>query len=199
MQRERGIRLWESGEQAVLEHRLGAPKHFFGRLGDEQQRAVPLALQAGERVRGPDPTRHVQVVAAAVRHERLLTKECGLDLARIRQGGFLLHRQCVQLGAYEDGGPLTVAQQAHDAGLADALGHLEAQSAQRVGQPSGRKDLLEGEFRLGVNVLVQALDAGVVVPISASTALPKRTAWRNASIALSLPGQRRPAACLNLE
>ena len=74
MQREGEVGLGEAREQAVVEHRLGAAERFFGRLGDEHQRALPLVLEVDQRLGGADPGGHVHVVAAGMRHGGLLAQ-----------------------------------------------------------------------------------------------------------------------------
>jgi hypothetical protein len=63
------IGLWKSREQAIRQHGLGARHGFFGRLGDEHQRAVPLLFQANQRLGRSHLARHVNVVAATMSHE----------------------------------------------------------------------------------------------------------------------------------
>src|SRR5579871_3865513 len=99
------IRLFESREQAIGQHRLGARQCFFRGLGDEHQRATPSVLQTDQRLGRANPARHVNVVAAAMVDEGLLPVPVGLVVTGIGKPGLLFHRQRVELGAHRMVGP----------------------------------------------------------------------------------------------
>jgi len=92
MQGKCKIGFFESREQAVGQHGLGTGSHLFGWLGDEHQRALPLVLQANQCPRRSDPACHMNVMAAAMGHERFPAVPIGLVVARVGQAGFLFHR-----------------------------------------------------------------------------------------------------------
>ena len=50
----------EAGEEAVVEHRLGAAADLLGRLADEHDRARPIVSMAGQVAGDADEVRHVQ-------------------------------------------------------------------------------------------------------------------------------------------
>jgi hypothetical protein len=58
-------------------------------------------------------------------------------------------------------GPAPLRIHRHDAGLADLFGHLEAELAHLGGQLAGGAHFLEGDLRMGVQVLVDAVQPGV--------------------------------------
>jgi hypothetical protein len=88
VQRKGVVGFAEFLEQAVGQHGLGSGHGFLGRLGHEHQRALPLLLQAQQRLGRAQPAGHVHVVAAAMGDKALLAVVLGLGLARIGQAGF---------------------------------------------------------------------------------------------------------------
>ena len=162
MQGEADIGLRKAREQAVGQHRLGAGDLFLGRLGDEHQRALPLVLQADQRLRRADPARHVDVVAAAMSDEVSRPFQICLVVAGIGQAGLFLHRQRVELGAHHDGRSSAVLVDRDQPGLADFLGDLEADRAHLGGELGGGLLLLEGDLGMGVDVLVERVELRVV-------------------------------------
>ena len=114
------IGLWKSCEQTLPQHRHGARTDFFGRLGNEHQRAAPLVFQANQRPGRSHPARHVNVVAATVGHECFTSLPGGLVAARIGKAGLLFHRQRIEFGAHHDGGAIAILVDRNQSGLADA-------------------------------------------------------------------------------
>ncbi len=156
------IRLLESREQAVGQHGPGAPPDFFGGLGDEHQGALPLVLEADQCLRGPYPARHVDVVAAAMRHKRLAALPGRLVVACIGKAGFLFHRQRIEFGTHHDGGTVAILVDRDQAGLADLLGDLEADRAHFISEFGCGLHLLEGDLRMRMDILVKRIEFWVV-------------------------------------
>ena len=153
MQGEGDVGLGKPREQAIRKHGFGARYDFFRRLGDEHQRAAPLVFQAQQRLRGSDPARHVDVMAAAMGDEHLPSVPVGLVAARIVEAGLLFHRQAVEFGAHHDGGSVAIFVNGDQPGLADVLGDLEAERAHLRGEPGGGFHFLKGKFGMGVELL----------------------------------------------
>ncbi len=163
MEGQRVIRLREALEQAVLQHRFGAVHVLFGRLADQHQGAAPSLAVLRHQLGGAVPGRHVQVVAAGVHHRRrfaggVLTG----GLARERQAGLFLDRQRIHFGTQHHGRAGAVLQDRDDAGTGDAGRDFVAQRLDALGQLGGGLVLVESEFRIAVQILVQALDGRVV-------------------------------------
>ena len=128
-------RLGEAGEQAVVEHRLGALAGLLGGLEDHHQGARPLALHRRQPPRGAEPGGHVGVVAAGVHHPALDPGDAGRpDLAGEGQAGLLDHRQGVHVGAHQQHRAGAVPHHRDDAGPADSGRHLEAELPRLRGQ-----------------------------------------------------------------
>mmetsp|Transcript_6684 Transcript_6684/g.27966 ORF Transcript_6684/g.27966 Transcript_6684/m.27966 type:complete len:537 (-) Transcript_6684:250-1860(-) len=149
--------LGETGEQAVRDHRVGALQDLFRRLGDEHQPAAPAVLQRDHGARRAHPGGHVHIVAAAVGDEALAAVGHGLGAARIGQAGLFFHGQRVEFGTNHNGGAGAVLEDRDQPGLADALGHREAQRAHLGRELGGRAHLLEGDLGVAVDVLVERL------------------------------------------
>jgi len=77
--------------------------------------------------------------------------------ARIIEAGILPDRQRIHVGAQHDGRSLAVAQQADDAGLADAGRHLIAVTGQMLRGDLRRAAFLHRQFRMGMDVLINGL------------------------------------------
>ncbi len=160
VQGERIIRFGEAREQAVGQHRLRAGDGFLGRLGDEHQGAAPLRLHAHQRARRCQPGRHVDVVAAAVGGEAFAAFAGGFRATGVGQAGLFFHRQAIEFGTHHHGRAGAVLVDRHDTGLADLFGHREAELAHFRRQLAGGAGFLERQFRVRVQVLVDAFQRG---------------------------------------
>jgi len=149
-------------KQAVRQHRPGARHRFLGGLGDEHQRAVPLILQAEQCLRRADPARHVNVVAAAMGHKSVLPVPVGLVAACIGKAGFLFHRQRVEFSTHHVSGAVAVLVDGGKPGPADLLGDLETKRAHFGREFGCGLHFLECDLRMGVDILVQRVEAWVV-------------------------------------
>ena len=162
MQRKAVVRLGKAREQPVGDHRLGAPAAFLGRLPDEHQGAAPLVLQVEHDLGDRHPYRHVDVVAAGMHHRRFFAAPDLRRLAGVGQPGLLRQRQGVEVGADHDRGAGPVLGDRHDAGPAHALGHLIAQRPHLGSELGRRPGFLEAEFGVGVDILVEGIDPGIL-------------------------------------
>ena len=162
VQAKRKVGLGKPSEQAIRQHRQGAGSDLLGRLGDEHQRALPLILEADQCLGRSDPACHVNVVAAAMGDEGLAAVPGGLVVTRIRQARLFLHRQSIEFGAHHDGGAVAVPVDRDQPRLADPLGDLEAERTHFSGEICRRLHLPKGNFRMGVDVLVECVELWVV-------------------------------------
>ena len=143
----------EPVEQAVVDHRLGAPADLFRGLEDEQQGAAPAARVRGQLGGRAEQAGDVRVVTAGV-HDRhvLAVRALAAVGRRVVEAGPLEHRQRVHVGPQQHGRAVAVGQQADDAGAADARRRLVAEVAQPRGDDAGRPVL--GERELGMRVQI---------------------------------------------
>jgi hypothetical protein len=83
--------------------------HLFGRLTDQHQRSVPLALSRSHFASRAQQNGHVQVVAAGVHHAHLLSLRVGgLHRAGVIQAGLFLHRQRIHIRANQQTRPRAI-------------------------------------------------------------------------------------------
>jgi hypothetical protein len=153
------VRLGESCEQTIVQHRGGAAAAFFRGLTDQHQRAVPPIAVRRHPGGGARPRRHVQVVSARVHHGNGLSRRVAARCrARERDARLLGDRQGIELGPQHRGWPGAVSQQRDDAGLADAGGHVEAERLEAIGEQCGRSRFLKTQLRMLVKIPVQRLE-----------------------------------------
>ena len=163
MQGDGVIRQREALVQPVVQHRFGTAAPLFGRLGDEDQGAFPLRLQLRQAAGGPYPYGHVHVVAAGVHHAHGIAVfiACG-DGAGVGLPGFFNYGQRIHVGAHQQGGPRAVFQQSNDAIAAYVFSYFETSLPQFGGHAAGGLGLVKGQLGMGVQMLVQALQIGVI-------------------------------------
>ena len=132
MQREREVGFGKLAIKPRGEQRARAGADLLGRLPDEHERARPVVAQRGERARGADETRHVDVVSARLHGGDFATGEVfHAGGACVGQSGLFLHGQAVEIGADEDGGTGAVFQHRHDTETAaEFFRDLEARGAE---------------------------------------------------------------------
>lgn len=149
--------LGEPLEQSVIDHPARADREFLSRLEHNQQGAAPLITCLREQHGGAGQACGVHVMTAGVHHRYVTALAVHTTrLAGVGKPGLLLHRQRVEVRAEHDHRPLTVAQQPDHAGDADPFGHLvESRVAQALRQQTGGSRLLEREFRVLVQILVE--------------------------------------------
>jgi aminopeptidase N len=154
---EHDLRRGEALEKPVVDHFPGAAAFLLGGLEHGEQRSRPGRRLAREDRRRADQARDVHVVPARVSHRHV--PSAGVppaDGARVRQAGLLLDGQRVHVGAQHHRRPGAVAEHADDAGAPDVLGDLETERPQGRRHESGGPPLLPREFRVRVQVLVEA-------------------------------------------
>ena len=130
MQCDCHVRPGEALEQAGVNHASGAGDGFFGRLADQNQRAVPCLFavdhdrsRAGQRC-------HMQIVSAGVHNRNVPSNVIlGMDLASIVQARFFFDRKRVQLCTEHDGWPRAIPQHSHDPGTANVFSDVIAETA----------------------------------------------------------------------
>ena len=140
-------------EQAVLDHLARAAAAFFGRLEDQVDGAVEVAV-LGEVQRRGHQHGGVAVVPAGV--------HLAVVLAGVLEGVELGHRQRVHVGAQADGAAALAAvapvHDAHHAGGAHAAVHGDAPFRQLFRHQVGGALFLEAEFGMRVDVAPQLGD-----------------------------------------
>ena len=154
--------------EVVGEHGAGAVDGLFGRLADEHDRAVPLALCLGESAGGADEDGGVYVVSAGMHDASVLTGlRFGHDVAGVGDTGLFDDGQRVHVGADEEGWAGAVLQDADDAvGLravgvdADVVADGVAGLAQLGGEEGGGACLVVRELGMGVDLLVGIDEVG---------------------------------------
>ena len=141
-------------EQAVLHHLARAAAAFFGRLEDQVDRAVVVAVLR-EMLGGGEQHRRVAVVAARV--------HLAGARAAVREGVLLGDRQRVHVGAQADGArAAAVLQDRDDAGRSHAAVDRDAPRRELRGDQVGGALLLEAELGMGVDVAPERGDLGGV-------------------------------------
>ena len=142
----------EALKQAVFHHLQRAAAAFFGRLEDQVQRAVEVAVLR-QVVRGGQQHGGVAVVAAGVHHAVFAAGPGG--------AGGLGDRQGVHVGAQADGAVRCAALELpHHAGATQTGGDLVTPGAQLRRHQGGGATLLERQFRVAVDVAAQ-IDEGL--------------------------------------
>ncbi|KAG1443314.1 hypothetical protein G6F57_018139 [Rhizopus arrhizus] len=138
---------WETLEQAVVDHALGAATAFFGGLEDHVHDAREIAvlrqvLRRGQQHGG------VAVMATAV-HLAVVARPV-VELV------FFLHGQGVHVGAQpQPARTRPAAQGADHAGHAQAAVHLVAPGGQAFGHEVAGGDFLVGQFGMRMDLMAQ--------------------------------------------
>jgi hypothetical protein len=146
----------EPVDQAVVDHGLGTRPDLLGGLKHHHQRSGPGLAVLCQRLARSDQAGHVHVVPAGVHHWDLVTVGVhAMGAAGVGQPGLLGYRQAVHVGSEQGGRALAIAQGPDDPGSAYAGGCLVSKLAQMVSHDRRRPDLLEGQLRMGMQVLVE--------------------------------------------
>ncbi|MDQ0710273.1 hypothetical protein QFZ52_002925 [Arthrobacter woluwensis] len=182
----------ETVQETVAEHLCGAASGLLGGLEDRDERARPLLAGPGQQFGRPEQAGHVHIVAAGVHDGDVVAVRIGpAGGAGVVEAGLLLDGQAVHVRAQQHGGADAVGQDADDAGPAHALRHLEAELTQVPGDDAGGAGLLEGEFRVAVEVLVYGGEIQSHVPrLVALSNHRKRRAGHAATSPAGSPDQR---------
>ena len=162
MKREPVSRLRKAGEKSIGQHDLRPTNRFLGGLGDEHEGAAPAIFHRHQGFGRADPSRHVDVMSAAMGDEGGLASILALRPGRVGNTRLLLHGEGVEFGAHHHHRPWAVAIDRHEPRLADVFGDLKAVSPHLLGQHSGRAGLLESKFRVGVQVFVEGVEPRIV-------------------------------------
>ncbi len=142
-------------EEAVLDHLARPAAAFFGRLEDQVDRAVEVAVLREMARRGQQ-------------HGGMAVMAAGVHLARLRagMGEFveLLHGQRVHVGTQADGpaagAAVAAVHDAHHAGGAHAAVNRDAPGFEFLRDHVGGAHFLEAQFRVGVDVAAHGRDVG---------------------------------------
>ena len=137
----------EALEQAILDHHRRPTFRFLGRLENEGDDAVEIRMP-GQVARRAEQHRGVAVMAAGV-HLSLMSRV-------VRKLVHLDQRQGIHVGAQADHalrGPGT--QNADHPGSGDAAMHFEPVALQFACNDVGGAVLVEGQFRVRVNIAAQ--------------------------------------------
>ena len=160
---EREIGFAKSIIEAGLEHCPRSADRFFRRLPDEHDRSRPLILQSLQRACGPDERRHVRIVAAGVHHVNFSAVVIlGCDFARVRKSGVFFDRQCIEVGAHQDGRAGAIFHDAHDAVtfkigvivFAEVLRHFASNRAQFLRDQRRRLFFPSGKLGMAVDIFI---------------------------------------------
>ncbi len=146
-------------EQAIVDHRLCARTAFFGRLEDEDDRAVKLAM-LGEMSRRAEQHRGMSVVAASV--------HLAVVLRAMLEAVELLNRQRIHVGAQADRAMSVAAfQYADHARFAQPAMGFDTPRLQAFRDQISRRRFFVTEFGVsvdrsseGLNFAVSGLDFG---------------------------------------
>jgi hypothetical protein len=163
VQRQGVVRPREARVKPVAQHRARPRDNLLRRLRHEDDRAAPAILQRCEHARRADQAGHMKIVPAGV-HRRLVAAHQILDPRAARPGhaGLLLHGQSVHVAPHQHGRTRAVFQHPDHAGVADLLGHLDAEGAQLLRHQRGGLRLHERQLGVRVQLFVDRLERGVL-------------------------------------
>ena len=137
--------------------------HLLGGLADKDKGPAPRVLMPREHPGRADENGHVDVVAAGMHDGHVgAGKVQGADRARVGKARLLLDGKGVHVGSDEERRARAVPQDPDDARPAELLGDLKPGRAQLLGHPRRRLLLLERELRMGVEVLIESFERGVL-------------------------------------
>jgi hypothetical protein len=121
---------------------------FLGGLKDEMHGAVNARRIGAQCLGRAQQHRHVAIMAAAVKAPFMA--------AGIGQAGLFIDGQRIHVGAQANGtGAGTMAQNAHDAGAANAFMHLQPRRAQRIGNDARRAMFGKTQFGVRMDIMAQ--------------------------------------------
>jgi hypothetical protein len=153
----------EAGEEAVVEHGLGAADDFLGGLADENEGAGPLVFEGGHGAGDADDAGDVDVVSAGVHDgDGFALWVGGGGGGGVGGVGLFLDGQGVEVGADEEGFAGAVFQDGDDAVDADFFGDFVVEGAELFGEAFGGFGFLEGELGVAVDGGVEGVEVGVV-------------------------------------
>ena len=145
----------EKVEQTLLHHPACPSPALLGRLEDE--------MDGAGKILGPG-----QVTRRAQQHRRMTVVTAGVHLARHR--GFVgavrrfRHGQRIHVGAQADGPcPVANLKRADDTGPGQAAVNAYPRFLEMPGDDIARPDLLEPEFRMGMQIAAQCREEGQIV------------------------------------
>ena len=140
--------------QAALDHRPGPFDQLLGGLGDQDERAGPVAFQLCHDLGDADQEHDVGIVAAGV-HDRdeAAAGGCAGGPAGIGQARFFENGKRVHVAAEHDDRAGAVLEDADDARFADAGVRFVAELLEFLGDEGGRLHFLKAELGVGVEVL----------------------------------------------
>lgn len=152
---------WKFLKEARAEHEAGSEHAFFCGLTNHDEGAAPEVLHFGQDTGCSDEGGHVDVMPAGV-HDADFAPEVVLDgfFAGVVGAGLLGDGEGIEVGADEDGGAIAIFEDADKAMAADFFGHLESGAAELAGDAGGGFDLVHGELWIGVELFVDADEAG---------------------------------------
>ena len=144
-------------EHAFLDHHPRAALVLLGRLKDEMHRAGEIA-RLGQISRGAEQHRGVAVVAAGMHPARMPRG--------VREAVLLRDRQRVHVGAQRDCSSARVrraGQRPDHAGAGDAALDVDAERVEQPRDDVGGAMLLEGGFRVGVQIAPPGRHVGLEI------------------------------------
>jgi hypothetical protein len=155
MQGKNTVRLWKTRIEPVIQHLLGTTRPLLRRLGDDNQRAFPVAFLRHQLTGGTYQHRHVNIMTASV-HDRLdiaLPVLCGHG-AGIGKAGRFLDGQAVHVGTDHQCWAGSILENTDDTPAANLFGDVEPGLAEFIRHFCGGLFLHEGEFRILMEMLV---------------------------------------------
>jgi hypothetical protein len=103
-------------------------------LANQHQRAVPALLAVRHNVRSRHQCRHVQIVAAGMRHLDVASRVVvSVHFARVGKSRFFFDRKRVEFRTQHDRRPRAILENSHDSRASNSFGDGVAQVSQASG------------------------------------------------------------------
>ena len=156
MQRQGVVGPGKIFEEPIGQHIPGPLADLLGGLSNDHEGSAPERARQGEQSRIGHQVGDVDIVPAGVHHPRgsSIGQHRG-DLARVVETRLLAHRQGIHIAPNQQRGARTVLEHRHHPGAPHSGIHPVAGALESVGNLSGGLGLLQGEFRVGMKMLIE--------------------------------------------